>query len=176
MSAPQQFFFPILRFVRNGVSVNTELYNTANLFLHPLLLLLYLVSVHCQFLVSPYQKSLKLPPTMEKPTFVFIHGIFHTASCYDSLITFLEPHGYECVAITHPSVGCKPVVHDFTNDVDFIRKKVQSLSDEGKEIIVVMHSYGGSMQYFLLFPLLCSKVFLVVGSSSHTCSLLPAPE
>lgn len=80
---------------------------------------------------------------MGKPTFVFIHGIFHTASCYDSLITFLEPVGYECVAITNPSVGCNPVVHDFTEDVKFIRNIVQGLAEEGKEIIVVMHSYGG---------------------------------
>lgn len=35
------------------------------------------------------------------------------------------------------------MVQGFADDVQFIRNTVQSLAEEGKEIIVVMHSYGG---------------------------------
>jgi hypothetical protein len=77
---------------------------------------------------------------MNKPTFVCVPGAWHGPSCYDSLKSILEGEGYDCVTITLPSVGCKPVTFDFTEDVDAVRLAIQRLADDGKDIIPVMHS------------------------------------
>lgn len=77
------------------------------------------------------------------PTFVCVPGAWNGPSCYEPLKSILEAENYECVTISLPSVGCKPVTFDFTEDVDAVRRTIQKLADEGKDIILVLHSYGG---------------------------------
>jgi pimeloyl-ACP methyl ester carboxylesterase len=80
---------------------------------------------------------------MGKPTFVCVPGAWHTPSAYGALQTILKSHGYEYILISLPSVGCKPVTYDFSEDVAIIRKTITDLVDEGKDVIPVLHSYGG---------------------------------
>ncbi|CAG8960804.1 hypothetical protein HYFRA_00002341 [Hymenoscyphus fraxineus] len=80
---------------------------------------------------------------MTKPTFVCVPGAWHTPSGYDALITLLQNDGYEAIAVSLPSVGCKPVTYDFSEDVEAIRSTITKLADDGKDVIPVLHSYGG---------------------------------
>jgi hypothetical protein len=80
---------------------------------------------------------------MNNPTFVCVPGAWHTPVAYDPLKSILETEGFECVRVSLPSVGCKPVTYDFTEDVEAIRSTFQDLADQGKDIIPVMHSYSG---------------------------------
>jgi hypothetical protein len=81
----------------------------------------------------------------EKPTLVFVPGAWHPPSCYDIIINILSsaPYFYSCVAITTPTVGAEPPTLTLQHDVDAIRAVTARLADDGKEILLAMHSYGG---------------------------------
>jgi pimeloyl-ACP methyl ester carboxylesterase len=83
--------------------------------------------------------------TAEKPTLVFVPGAWHPPSCYDIIIKILSspPYSYPCVAIKTPTVGAEPPILTLQHDVDAIRAVTTVLADDGKEILLVMHSYGG---------------------------------
>jgi hypothetical protein len=77
---------------------------------------------------------------MGNPTFLFIPGAWHIPAAYGPVQSILEGDGFECVTVSLPSVGCKPVTYDFTEDVEAIRSAVLKLVEGGKEVIVVMPS------------------------------------
>ncbi len=80
---------------------------------------------------------------MSKPTFVLVHGAFHTSAVYDGLRMNLAAHGYPSVAVSLPSVGANPPHYDFAGDVAAIRDAVTQLVEQGRNVVVVMHSYSG---------------------------------
>ncbi|KAF7885425.1 uncharacterized protein EAF02_003934 [Botrytis sinoallii] len=79
-----------------------------------------------------------------KPTVVFIPGFWHTPEGFTPLAKVLEKEGYPSVLVNLPSAGAHPGHPDFSQDVAAIRKIIIELADEGKEVMVVMHS-GGSV-------------------------------
>jgi pimeloyl-ACP methyl ester carboxylesterase len=82
-----------------------------------------------------------------KPTFVFVPGAWHQPSAFKPSLDLLTSAGYEVEAVSLPSVGTvergEPATTSFQPDVDAIRKAILSHIDQGKDVIVVMHSYGG---------------------------------
>ena len=80
---------------------------------------------------------------MAKPTFLFVPGAWSTPAVFDLLTTALTTHEYRTQTISLPSVGANPGLHDFSADVTAVREAVTTLANEGKDVIVVMHSYGG---------------------------------
>ena len=78
----------------------------------------------------------------EKPTVLFVHGAWHTASCWDLTRAELQKLSYPTEAVQLKSSG--NVVTSHLEDTAIIRKALQSLIvSEGKTVILVMHSYGG---------------------------------
>jgi pimeloyl-ACP methyl ester carboxylesterase len=82
--------------------------------------------------------------TMAKPTIVLVPGAWHSASCYSHLTPLLDTEGYDTLPLTLPSVGADPAVQSLDPDVQHIRSHIQPLVDDGKNVVLVMHSYGGS--------------------------------
>ncbi|KAF2870149.1 Alpha/beta hydrolase fold-1 [Massariosphaeria phaeospora] len=80
---------------------------------------------------------------MAKPTFVFVPGAWNSPDYYDGIISSLSQEGYPSEKISLPSVGCNPVTFDFKEDVNRIADVVKRLVDEKKDVVLVMHSYGG---------------------------------
>ena len=80
---------------------------------------------------------------MSKPTFICVPGASHSPFIYDRLKTALALHGYPMLPIALPSIGGRPPTYDFTEDVQVIRGLVSQLVEAGKEVILVMHGYGG---------------------------------
>ncbi|KAJ9294966.1 hypothetical protein DTO271G3_6528 [Paecilomyces variotii] len=78
----------------------------------------------------------------QKPVPVFIPGAWHTPEYFTGVINKLKALGYETHALLLPSVGGEGIV-TATDDADFIRKTTASLVEEGKDVLMVMHSYGG---------------------------------
>lgn len=70
-----------------------------------------------------------------------VHGAWHNPSLYEPLPSLLTRAGYALISPTLPSVGGS--METFDEDVVVIRKELQQLVDAGKEIAVLMHSYGG---------------------------------
>ena len=81
---------------------------------------------------------------MNKPTFVLVPGAWHQPSIYSSVMNTLDAHGYPTVGLPLPSAGAMPPNMTFDEDVNAIRDLVTKLVDtEGKEVILVVHSYTG---------------------------------
>lgn len=80
-----------------------------------------------------------------KPVIVFVPGAFSRPSDYDLVSGPLREAGHEVHVVHHPSspdvlVHPTPSMYD---DADNIHLLVETLADEGKDIVMVMHSYGG---------------------------------
>lgn len=87
--------------------------------------------------------SALLPAMERKPDLVLIPGAWHTGACYDVIIPSLRDAGYHATALTLPSVGAEPPLENFDEDVKVIHDAVHRLADAGKDVVVVLHSYGG---------------------------------
>ena len=80
---------------------------------------------------------------MTKPTIVFVPGVWHLPECFDSTRELLSEKGFTSEAIAHPSVGAKLPDKTLADDVSSLRTRLVALADEGKEIVLIAHSYGG---------------------------------
>ncbi|KAF4957359.1 hypothetical protein FSARC_11321 [Fusarium sarcochroum] len=78
-----------------------------------------------------------------KPTIVFAPGAWHTADCFDLVRKELHARNWSTEAVDYPSVGAEPPTKGLADDVSVVRTTLQRLADEGKEIMLVVHSYGG---------------------------------
>ena len=86
---------------------------------------------------------------MSKPSILFIPGSFSLPEFYDPVMDAVAAKGYEIRGLHLPSVGLKagqgregtpPTMYD---DATFIAKEAERLADEGKDVILIAHSYGG---------------------------------
>jgi pimeloyl-ACP methyl ester carboxylesterase len=85
---------------------------------------------------------------MSKPSILLITGSFGLPEFYDDVVNPVAAKGYEIRALHSPSVGLKtgprpgapPSMYD---DAAFIAKETEKLADEGKDVLLIAHSYGG---------------------------------
>lgn len=80
--------------------------------------------------------------TSEKPTIVFVHGAWHESGCWDPVTVQLNEHRYPFHTIDLPSSG-GDLGTTVADDAAHIQKSTSKLVDAGKELVLVMHSYGG---------------------------------
>jgi len=78
-----------------------------------------------------------------KPVIVFVPGAWHTPHGFHLVVAELQAAGYETKGVTLASVGASPPIKDFQPDVKAIQDVLKPLVDEGKDILLVVHSYGG---------------------------------
>ncbi|KAH7124689.1 Alpha/beta hydrolase fold-1 [Dactylonectria macrodidyma] len=57
--------------------------------------------------------------------------------------TSSERRGWETDAVTYPSVGAEPPTKGIPDDAAALRNVLEALADQGKQIVLVVHSYGG---------------------------------
>ena len=80
---------------------------------------------------------------MSTPTILLVGGAWHTADYLKPLATALEAADYSTITLALPSVGANPSKLDFGDDVALIRSMALNLAAEGKDIVAVLHSFGG---------------------------------
>ncbi|KAF4338936.1 hypothetical protein FBEOM_7112 [Fusarium beomiforme] len=82
---------------------------------------------------------------MGNTTVVIIPGSFAPAKHYRVFTESLERHGVDSRVIDTPSVGKRGNLPPATmsDDVEEIANVVSKLLDEGKEVVLMTHSYGG---------------------------------
>lgn len=80
-----------------------------------------------------------------KPAFVIVPGSFSPASFYDDLVAALRENGYETLIETLPSSARAPPDPPATMEEDaaLFHGIVEKLADQGKDVVIVTHSYGG---------------------------------
>ena len=77
------------------------------------------------------------------PTVVVIPAACQTPSLYVPLTKALSERSIPSSIVPTASVGASPGFKDFSADVALVRDTVNKLLDEGKDVIVLVHSYGG---------------------------------
>ena len=80
---------------------------------------------------------------MSKPTILLVGGAWHTADYLKPLATSLEAADYPTIRLALPSVGASPSKLDFGDDVALVRSTAVDLAAKGKDIVAVLHSFGG---------------------------------
>jgi pimeloyl-ACP methyl ester carboxylesterase len=76
-------------------------------------------------------------------TLVFVPGSWHKPTCYNKVTKILqEKHKLKCVAITLPSTTGNPAA-TFKDDIDAAREAISSETNDGRDVVVIAHSYGG---------------------------------
>lgn len=80
---------------------------------------------------------------MSNPTFVFSMGAWIVPTFFDATQSHLETLGFPSACPAHPSIGAEPPSKTLDDDVTSLRNVLTTFADEGREIIVVAHSYGG---------------------------------
>jgi pimeloyl-ACP methyl ester carboxylesterase len=84
---------------------------------------------------------------MTKPSILIIPGSFSYAELYDTLVDALAQRGYDVRALDLPSVlrpgaVARPPATMY-DDAAHIARETERLADEGRDVILVPHSYGG---------------------------------
>lgn len=81
---------------------------------------------------------------MTIPTIVFSLGAWTRPSAFSTVTAKLLEKGIPCETPPHPSVGSEPPTKTLQDDVSSLRSVLTRLIEtEGKDVIVVAHSYGG---------------------------------
>jgi predicted alpha/beta hydrolase len=85
---------------------------------------------------------------MSKPSILLIPGSFALPEFYDPVVNAVSAKGYSIQALHLPTVGPKigPVDAEPPSmyaDAAFIAQEIEKLADEGKDVILIGHSYGG---------------------------------
>ncbi|KAK2755935.1 hypothetical protein FQN54_005731 [Arachnomyces sp. PD_36] len=89
-----------------------------------------------------------------KPSICIIHGAWHHPAYYQPLVDALQNRGHETICPRLPS--CTEgfsYENSLAEDVACIRRNVTELIDAGKEVVAIMHSYGGVVGTEALFEL-----------------------
>jgi alpha-beta hydrolase superfamily lysophospholipase len=85
---------------------------------------------------------------MSKPSIILIPGSFGLPEFYDPVMDAVAEKGYEIRGLHLPSVGLTRGPQEaepktMYDDAAMIAKETEKLVDEGKDVILVAHSYGG---------------------------------
>lgn len=79
-----------------------------------------------------------------KPTLVFVPGAWHTASTWDKVTALASKAQLKCISVTLPSTtGSKTL--GLLDDITAVRSTITGETSQGRDVVVVMHSYGGGV-------------------------------
>lgn len=81
---------------------------------------------------------------MSKPTLVFVPGFWEGPQVFSAIVSNLESqHSYNTKTVPLASTGTAPPhAKTFTDDVRGVALMIEELADQGKELLLVMHSAG----------------------------------
>lgn len=87
-------------------------------------------------------------PTTDKradvlPTILFTPGAWHGTWAFDTVRSELEALGYPTDAVALPSVGSSNSSVGIADDAAALASELATLTDAGKNVVMVVHSYGG---------------------------------
>ena len=80
------------------------------------------------------------------PTVVWIPGVCHVPAHFDGVSKILAARGIDSTAIALPTVGAEATTVPPGVDAKAVRSELEKLvNGEGRELVVVGHSYGGNV-------------------------------
>lgn len=79
----------------------------------------------------------------ERPIFIFIPGAWHMPEAFDTIRELMSKRELDSEAVALPSVGAEPPIKGLNDDISHVRSAIARLADQGRQIVLVVHSYGG---------------------------------
>ncbi len=92
------------------------------------LLITGIISIHAQSAKSKVKTT-----TSEKPTIVFVHGLWADGSSWSKVMTILQAQGYNTIAVQNPATSLE-------DDINATKRALDRI--EGP-VVLVGHSWGG---------------------------------
>ena len=81
-----------------------------------------------------------------KPAIVLVHGAWHVPEHYSGFVQHLQHAGFEVFCSRLPTCDeAKRLTADMFADAQVVRDQVISLIDKSREVIMLLHSYGGAV-------------------------------
>jgi pimeloyl-ACP methyl ester carboxylesterase len=87
-----------------------------------------------------YQRSTNT--MVNKPVFVFVPGAWHAAEVWSKVSSLLKEQGYNSVSISLPTTSGDNTL-SLVDDVKATQEAIQAETSQGRNVVVVVHSYGG---------------------------------
>lgn len=80
-----------------------------------------------------------------QPHFLVVPGAWHQPEAYEKFVALLRKAGYSAAVVSLPSCNTKdPQEATCLADAEAVRKEIfSSMEVDGKDVVVVCHSYGG---------------------------------
>ncbi|OLN88645.1 hypothetical protein CCHL11_01691 [Colletotrichum chlorophyti] len=78
-----------------------------------------------------------------KPVIVLAPGAWHSPEHFQDIRDELHQRGWSTKSVRYPSVGAEPPKKGMLDDAAAVRTLLQELVDQGRQVILVAHSYGG---------------------------------
>lgn len=79
-----------------------------------------------------------------KPVLILVPGSFSLPAFYSTIIDATVAKGYEIHALNLVTVGKKPgALPTVADDAAHINKTVTKYADDGRDVVLICHSYGG---------------------------------
>lgn len=81
-----------------------------------------------------------------KPAIVLVHGAWHVPEHYTDFIQHLQQVSFEVFCPRLPTCDeTKRLTSDMFSDAQVVRSQVISLIDKSRDVIMLLHSYGGAV-------------------------------
>ena len=99
----------------------------------------------CLYMFQSYLIAQEFDMASEvKPAIVLVHGAWHVPEHYSDFVQHLQQAGFEvCCPLLPTCDEAKRLTSDMFTDAQIVRDKVISLADKSREVIMLLHSYGG---------------------------------
>ena len=79
-----------------------------------------------------------------KAAIVLVHGAWHVPAHYHSFVHELENAGFEVACPLLPTCDeTKRLTSDTSNDIEVVRTQIKAFLGDSREVIMLLHSYGG---------------------------------
>ncbi|KAL4780885.1 alpha/beta-hydrolase [Aspergillus varians] len=84
-----------------------------------------------------------MAPPAQKPSLILAPGSWFPPTAFDPLATLLNAHGYKTQTVSWPSIARASAVKDLSEDITALRALVEPEIQDGREVIVIAHSWAG---------------------------------
>ncbi|KAM3068140.1 hypothetical protein ACMFMG_011190 [Clarireedia jacksonii] len=79
-----------------------------------------------------------------KPTLILVPGAWHSTEIWSATIKLLEAEKFKCIPVGLPTTTGDTLA-SFGDDVKAVRKAIIGETSQGRDVVVVVHSYGGAV-------------------------------
>jgi pimeloyl-ACP methyl ester carboxylesterase len=79
-----------------------------------------------------------------KPTLVLVPGAWHSTDTWNKISSLLKAQQYKCVPVALPSTAGNASA-TFGEDIEAVRESIIAETTHGRDVVVVVHSYGGAV-------------------------------